>query len=101
MTTTFLATVSALAQFAHGPLAAALDELPVAVGLNAFRGVSRKPDHDDLPAGSQPADRGGEPTVARARGSNPGRCPPAPRSGREIAPRPAQSGARARASHGR
>src|SRR3989454_2667633 len=58
MTTTFLATVSALAQFAHGPLAAALDELSVARGLSAFRGASRKPDHDDLPGGSQLADRG-------------------------------------------
>src|SRR3989442_1143345 len=63
MTTTFLATVSALAQFAHGPLAAALNELPVAVGLNAFHGVSWKPDHDDLPGGSQLADRRGEPRV--------------------------------------
>src|SRR5882672_9494733 len=98
MTTTFLATVSALAQFAHGPLAAALDELPVAVGLNAFRGVSRKPDHDDLPAGSQLADRGGEPSVVRERGSNRGRFRLVRRSAREIAQIHAESGCRARAS---
>src|SRR5437773_10866872 len=49
MTTTFLATVSALAQFAHRPLAGALDELSVAVGLSALGGVSRKPDHYHLP----------------------------------------------------
>src|ERR1700704_4131549 len=57
MTTTFLATVSALAQFAHGPFAGALDELAVALGLSALRHMSGKPDHDDLPGGSQLADR--------------------------------------------
>src|SRR6266851_4487878 len=35
MTTTFLATVSALAQFAYEPLAAALHELAVAIGARA------------------------------------------------------------------
>src|SRR2546427_8837442 len=68
MTTTFLATASALAQFAHGPLAGALDERAVAVGLNAL--VSRKPDHDDLPGGSQLADRSGEPRIIRIRRTN-------------------------------
>src|SRR2546421_9313091 len=97
MTTTFLATVSALAQFAHGPLAAALDELAVAVGLNAFRSVSRKPDHDDLSGGSQLADRGGEPRVVRVRRSNRRRFRLVRRSAREIAQIHAESGCRARA----
>src|SRR5260221_3464579 len=96
MTTTFLATASALAQFAHGPLAVALDELPVAVGLNALRGVSRKPDHDDLPGGSQLTDRGGEPSVVRERGPNRGRFRLVRRSAREIAPVHAESGCPAR-----
>src|SRR5467141_1369379 len=48
MTTTFLATVSALAQIAHGPLAAALHELAPAFGSSALHRVSRKSDHDDL-----------------------------------------------------
>src|SRR5213594_4312891 len=98
MTTTFLATVSALAQFAHGPLAAALDELSVAVGLDAFRGVSRKPDHDDLPGGSQLADRGGEPRIVRIRRPNGGRFHLVRRSAREIAQIHAESGCRPGAS---
>src|SRR2546423_8554003 len=97
MTTTFLATVSALAQFAHGPLAAALDELPVAVGLDAFRGMSRKPDHDDLSGGSQLADRGGEPRVVRVRRSNRRRVRLVRGSTPEIAQIHAESGCRARA----
>src|SRR6266571_1829680 len=64
MTTTFLATVSALAQFAYEPLAAALHELAVAIGLGARGRVPRELDRDDLPAGSQLADRGGKPGVA-------------------------------------
>src|SRR5712692_7034098 len=64
MTTTFLATVSALAQLAHGPLAGALHELAVAIGLRARRRVPRELDRDDLPAGSQLPDRGGEPGIA-------------------------------------
>src|SRR5260370_10174289 len=86
MTTTFLATVSALAQFAHGPLAGALDELAVAVGLSALRHVSRKPDHDDLAGGSQLADRGGEPRIVRVRCTNGGRSRPVRRSAGRIAP---------------
>src|SRR5712691_12618082 len=97
MTTTFLATVSALAQLAHGPLAGALDERAVAVGLNAFRGAPRKPDHDDLSGGSQLADRSGEPLVVRVRRSNGGRFRLARRSAREIAQIHAESGCRARA----
>src|SRR5882762_6991816 len=85
MTTTFLATVSALAQFAHGPLAGALDELAVAFGLNSLGGVSRKPDHDDLPGSSQLADRGGERRVVRVRRTDGGRSGLVRRSAREIA----------------
>src|SRR5438046_1450457 len=85
MTTTFLATVSALAQFAHRPLAGALDELSVAVGLSALGGVSRKPDHYHLPGGSQLADRGGELRIVRVRCSNGGRFRLVRRSAREIA----------------
>src|SRR6266705_4992668 len=97
MTTTFLATVSALAQFAHGPLAGALDERSVAVGLNALGGVSRKSDHDDLPGGSQLADRGGEPRIVRVRRTNCGRFRLVRRSAREIAQVHAESRCRARA----
>src|SRR5438094_3569441 len=97
MTTTFLATVSALAQFAHGPLAAALDELSVAVGLDAFHGVSWKPDHDDLPGGSQLADRRGEPRVVRVRRPNRRGFRLVRGSAREIAQIHAESGCRARA----
>src|SRR5207245_4686069 len=75
MITTFLATVSVLAQFAYRPLAAPLDELSVAVGLSAFGGASRKPDHDDLPGGSQLADRRGEPRIVRIRRPNGGSFP--------------------------
>src|SRR2546425_9416150 len=96
MTTTFLATASALAQFAHGPLAGALDERAVAVGLNAL--VSRKPDHDDLPGGSQLADRSGEPRIIRIRRTNGGRFRLVRRSAREIAQVHAESGCRPRAS---
>src|SRR5713101_6377907 len=85
MTTTFFDTVSALAQVPHDPLAGALDELAVAVGLNALGGVSRKPDHDDLPCGSQLADRGGEPHIIRIRRTNGGRFRIVRRSAREIA----------------
>src|SRR6266705_2291294 len=85
MTTTFLATVSALAQFAHGPLAGALDERSVAVGLNA------------LPGGSQLADRGGEPRIVRVRRTNCGRFRLVRRSAREIAQVHAESRCRARA----
>src|SRR5438105_8324969 len=95
MTTTYLATVLALAQFAHGPLAAALDQLSVAVGLSACRGASRKPDHDDLPGGSQLADRGGEPRVVRVRRPNGGRFHLLRRSAREIAQVHAESRCRA------
>src|SRR2546421_12362756 len=98
MTTTFLATVSALAQFAHSPLAGALDELSVAVGLNALGGVSGKPDHHDLPGGSQLADRGGEPLVVRVRRSNGGRLRLVRRSAREIAQIHAESRRRASAA---
>src|SRR5882762_3181877 len=97
MTTTFLATVSALARFAHGPLSGALHERPVAIGLNAFRDASRKPDHDDLPGGSQLADRRGEPRVVRVRRPNGGRFHLVRRSAREIAQVHAESGCRARA----
>src|SRR2546422_11385019 len=96
MTTTFLAPASALAQFAHGPLAGALDERAVAVGLNAL--VSRKPDHDDLPGGSQLADRSGEPRIIRIRRTNGGRFRLVRRSAREIAQVHAESGCRPRAS---
>src|SRR5438046_4669392 len=89
MTTTFLATVSALAQVAHGPLAGALDELSVAVGLNALGGVSRKPDHYHLPGGSQLADRGGELRIVRVRRPHGVRFRLAPRSAREISRVPA------------
>src|SRR6266581_1121009 len=51
MTTTFLATVSALAQFAYQPLAAALHQLAVAIGLGARGRVPGELDRDDLPAG--------------------------------------------------
>src|SRR5438045_9218645 len=51
MTTTFLATVSTLAQFVHGPFAAALEELAVAVGLDALRGLGREPGRCALPGG--------------------------------------------------
>src|SRR5438876_2720884 len=64
MTTTFLATVSALAQLAYQPLAAALHELAVAIGLGARGRVPGKLDRDGLPGGSQLADRGGEPGIA-------------------------------------
>src|SRR6266699_3320529 len=64
MTTTFLATASALAQLAYQPLAAALHELAVAVGPGARGRVPGELDRDDLPAGSQLADRGGEPGIA-------------------------------------
>src|SRR5882762_8341267 len=97
MTTTFLATVSALAQFAHGPLSGALHERPVAIGLNALGGVSRKPDHDDLPGGSQLADRGDEPCIVRVRCSNGVRLRLVRRSAREIAQIHAESRCRARA----
>src|SRR5437879_6033876 len=98
MTTTFLATVSVLAQVAHGPLAGAFDERAIAVGLSAFRGVPRKPDHDDLPGGSQLADRGGEPRVVRVRRTNGGRFRLVRRSAREIAQVHAESRCRPRAS---
>src|SRR5437867_1705583 len=67
MTTTFLATVSALAELAYEPLAAALHELAVAIGLGARGRVPGELDRDGLPAGSQLADRGGEPGIARIR----------------------------------
>src|SRR6267143_2201991 len=98
MTTTFLATVSALAQVAHGPLAGALDERAVAVGLNPLGGVSRKPDHGDLPGGSQLADRGGEPRIIRIRRTNGGRFRLVRRSARKIAQVHAESRCRPRAS---
>src|SRR5882762_11661794 len=85
MTTTFLATVSALVQFAHGPLAVALYELALAFGLRALRRVSRKPDHDDLPRGSQLADRRGEPRIGGVRRANGGRLRLVRRNPREIA----------------
>src|SRR5258705_2604388 len=85
MTTTFLATVSALAQIAHGPLAAALYELALAFGLSALRRVPRKPYHDDLARGSQLADRRGEPRIAGVRRANGGRLRPVRRGPREIA----------------
>src|SRR5258706_4450497 len=91
MTTTFLATVSALAQIAHGPLAAALYELALAFGLSALRRVSRKSDHDDLPRASQPADRRGEPRIGVVRRANGSRLRPVRRDPREIAPIHAQS----------
>src|SRR6266850_2489663 len=99
MTTTFLATASALAQFAHGPLAGALDELAVAGGLSAL-GVPRQRDHDDLPGGSQLTDRGGEPRIVRIRRSH-GRRTGHVRSGtRKIAQIHAESRRRASASEG-
>src|SRR6266851_8007163 len=85
MTTTFLATVSALAQIAHGPLAGALYELALAFGLSALRRISRKPDHDDLPRGSQLADRRGEPRIVRVRRTNGGRLRLVRRNPSEIA----------------
>src|SRR6267378_4946270 len=84
MTTTFLATVSTLAQIAHGPLAVALDELALAFE-SALRRISRKPYHDDLPGGSQLADRRGEPQVVRVRRTNGGRLRLVRRNPREIA----------------
>src|SRR5258707_2474094 len=85
ITTTFLAIVSALAQIAHGPLAAALYELALAFGLSALRRVPRKPYHDDLARGSQLADRRGEPRIAGVRRANGGRLRLLPRDPREIA----------------
>src|SRR5258706_12091377 len=85
MTTTFLATVSALAQIAHGPLAAALHELAPAFGSSALRRVSRKPDHDDFARGSQLADRRGEPRIGGVRRANGGRSRLVRRDPREIA----------------
>src|SRR5258708_7072466 len=70
MTTTFLATVSALAQIAHGPLSGAFYELALAFGSIALRRVSRKRGHDNLPRGSQLADRRGEERVVGARRTN-------------------------------
>src|SRR6266566_3079925 len=66
MTTTFLATASALAQLAYQPLAAALHELAVAVGPGARGRVPGELDRDDLPAGSQLAARGWRPLPPRA-----------------------------------
>src|SRR6476660_3739118 len=85
MTTTFFATVSTLAQFAQGPLAGALDELAVAVGLSGLRHVSGQTNHDDLAGGSQLADRGGEARIVRVRCANGGRCGMVRRGAREIA----------------
>src|SRR5258708_23133045 len=85
MTTRFFATVSALAQLAHGPLAGALDELAIEVGLGALRRVSRKPDHDDLPGGWQLADHGGQPRIVRVRRKDGARCRLVRRGAREIA----------------
>src|SRR5882757_8608602 len=98
MTTTFLATVSALAQIAHGPLAAALYELALAFGLSALRRVSRKSDHDDLPRASQLADRRGELRIAGVRRANGGRLRLVRRDTREIAQIHAESGRGAGAS---
>src|SRR5260221_4195507 len=95
MTTTFLATVSALAQFSHGPLAGALDERSVAVGLN-LGGVSRKPDYDDLAGGSQLADRVREPRIVRVRCTNGDRFRLVRRSACEISQIHAESRCRAR-----
>src|SRR5712691_622484 len=64
MTTTFFATVSALAQLAHQPLAAAFHKLAVAIGLGVHRRVPRELDRDDLPAGAQLPDRRGQPGIA-------------------------------------
>src|SRR6266581_638285 len=85
MTTTFLATVSALAQIAHGPLSVALYELALAFGLSALRRVSRKPDHDDRPCASQLADSRGEERIAGVRRMNGGRLRLVRRNPREIA----------------
>src|SRR5258708_7151500 len=83
MTTTFLATVSALARIAHGPLAAALYEL--AFGLSALRRVPRKRYDDDLARGSQLADRRGEARIGGVRRTNGGRLRLVRRNPREIA----------------
>src|SRR5712691_6806694 len=60
MITRFFATVSALAQLAHGPLAGALDELAIEVGLRADRRVSWQPDDGDHPCDSPATDNRGE-----------------------------------------
>src|SRR6185436_8750503 len=62
---TFLATVSGLAQFAHGPLAGALYELAFALGMSPPGSVSRKRDHDNFAGGPQLPDRCGKPGIAR------------------------------------
>src|SRR5260370_1364200 len=85
MTTTFLATVSALAQIAHGPLSGAFYELALAFGSIALRRVSRKRGHDNLPRGSQLADRRGEARVVGAGRTNGGRLRSVRRNPREIA----------------
>src|SRR6266853_6750132 len=85
MTTTFLATVSALAQIAHGPLSGAFYELALAFGSIALRRVSRKRGHDNLARGSQLADRRGEERVVGARRPNGGRLRFVRRNPREIA----------------
>src|SRR5882672_4534115 len=98
MTTTFFATVSVLAQIAHGPLAVAFYELALAFGLSALRRASRKPDYDDLPRGSQLADCGGEPRIVGIRRTNGSRLRFVRRNPREIAQVHAESRRRARAS---
>src|SRR5258708_18474351 len=88
MTTPFLATVSALAQIAHGPLSGAFYELALAFGSIALRRVSRKRGHDNLPRGSQLADRRGEERVVGARRTNRGRLRVVRRNPRAIAQAP-------------
>src|SRR5258708_15178220 len=84
MTTTFLATVSALAQIAHGPLSGAFYELALAFGSIALRRVSRKRGHDNLPRASQLADRRGEERVVGARRTNGRRMRFVPRNPRAV-----------------